>query len=229
MQEFDKDTIESLLRELGKRLSARGVHAEVFVLGGSAMAMAYSSRRVTMDIDAIFEPVEEVEREVEAMAKDMRLPKGWLNNAVRATLNGVLDDDSPRTAFEGEGVTVSVASPEYILALKSMIHSRELDRDIEDAAVLCNLLGIDREDKIEAITRRYFGKDSVFGAQELRLERIIDRAETLRAAGVRPPGGVSADQMKFREPSNAGGPCGHWMKISRRYCRLLSGHKGQHR
>src|SRR5660398_117975 len=162
---------------------------------------------VTMDIDAIFEPVEEVQREVDAMAVDMRLPKGWLNNAVRATLNGVLDDDSPRTAFEGEGVKVSIASPEYILALKSMIHSRELDRDIEDAAVLCNLLGIDREDKIEAIVKRYFGKDAVLGAQELRLERIIDRAETLRAAGAPTPGGVSADQMKFREPSNTGGPC----------------------
>lgn len=224
---FDRADIVALLQELGVRLDARGMGAEVFVLGGSAIAVAYDARRVTADIDAIFVPVDEVEREVAVMAQARGLPLGWLNNAVVGTLHGVLEDDAPRDLFASAGISVKVASPEYILALKAMISTRELDRDLEDAATLCHLLGIKTESELEGVVRRYFGARAALGVQELRFERIIDRAERVRArdgvALLAPAGMTAAPHLR------GSGPCGQWMKISKRYCALPVGHQGQHR
>ncbi len=223
---FDREDIVALLQELGARLDARGLGAEVFVLGGSAIAVAYDARRVTADIDAIFVPVDEVEREVAAMAQERGLPLGWLNNAVVGTLHGVLDDDAPRDLFASAGISVKVASPEYILALKAMISTRELDQDLEDAATLCHLLGIKTESELEGVVRRYFGARAALGAQELRFERIIDRVERVRArdgSAVLVPAVTAAARLR------GSGPCGQWMKISKRYCALPVRHQGQHR
>ena len=39
---------------LGERLVRRGVVADVFVVGGAAMALAYDATRVTRDVDSLF-------------------------------------------------------------------------------------------------------------------------------------------------------------------------------
>lgn len=51
-QEFTAEDVRRLLHELGRRLSGRGIAAEIYVFGGSAMAMAYNARRTTRDIEA---------------------------------------------------------------------------------------------------------------------------------------------------------------------------------
>ncbi|MQY23578.1 DUF6036 family nucleotidyltransferase [Nocardia macrotermitis] len=56
MKLLDRDEIIRLLTELGTVLAERGEHADIFLVGGAAMALAYSTRRATRDLDAIFEP-----------------------------------------------------------------------------------------------------------------------------------------------------------------------------
>jgi hypothetical protein len=46
--------IERAFTALGERLARRGVVADVFVVGGAAMALAYDAARVTRDVDAVF-------------------------------------------------------------------------------------------------------------------------------------------------------------------------------
>ena len=48
--------IERAFTALGDRLARRGVVADVFVVGGAAMALAYDAARVTRDVDAVFKP-----------------------------------------------------------------------------------------------------------------------------------------------------------------------------
>lgn len=219
--QMDKGTMLRLLSLLGERLHARGVQAELYVLGGSAMALAYSERRVTTDIGALFEPVETVREEARALAEDEGIQDNWLNNAVAGTLQGVAPDNAPRNLLDLPGLSVRVASPEYVLALKAMISTRNVESDLEDAAILCNLLDIKDEQQIEHVVRKYFG-NSPLGVQELRFERIIDWAERLRGAN-RPALPVAIP------PLRGDGSCGHWMKIAKRHCRLPQGHLGQHR
>ena len=48
--------LERIFAALAERLARRGVIADLFVVGGAAMAMAYDANRVTQDVDALFVP-----------------------------------------------------------------------------------------------------------------------------------------------------------------------------
>jgi hypothetical protein len=53
---FDKQGLIDAFELLDEELARRGVRAELFVVGGAAMAIAYDARRTTTDVDAIFVP-----------------------------------------------------------------------------------------------------------------------------------------------------------------------------
>jgi methylmalonyl-CoA mutase cobalamin-binding subunit len=53
---LSRDDIVNLLEELANELATQGIHGDLFLVGGAAMALAYSTRRATRDLDAIFEP-----------------------------------------------------------------------------------------------------------------------------------------------------------------------------
>ncbi|MCL2091863.1 MAG: DUF6036 family nucleotidyltransferase [Micrococcales bacterium] len=168
--------VRALLTELGGRMAADGVHAEMFVVGGAAMALVYDDRRTTADIDAILRPRDVVLDMAAAMARQMGLPTSWLNDAV-VEMVPPNRDDNPRTVGEFGGLSVSVASPQYLLAMKAMV-SRKSPSDLEDAALLCVTLGITAEAQVERAVRRYFGPGAL-GSQELWFEDIVERAALL--------------------------------------------------
>lgn len=64
------DQIRELLADLGRRLDDRGLSAQLFLVGGAAMALAFNTRRSTRDLDAVFEPKSEVYNQ--AAAKRVR-------------------------------------------------------------------------------------------------------------------------------------------------------------
>ena len=171
--DLDGEAVRTLLTELGNRLTAAGLRGEIFVVGGAAMALVYDGSRTTTDIDAILKPRDLLLTEASAMALTYNLPTNWLNDAVIQMLPNELDE-CPRNIGEFGGLTVSVASPQYLLALKAMV-SRKSPADLDDAAKLCNALGISDEMALEKIVQRYFGTGTV-GAQELWFEDIITQA-----------------------------------------------------
>ena len=85
---FNRARIKQALTALGAELSRRGVRGEIFIVGGAAMALAFSTRRVTKDIDAVFEPKGAIYEAAEQVARQLELPQGWLNDAVKAFLPG---------------------------------------------------------------------------------------------------------------------------------------------
>lgn len=135
--QLDAGRVLALLQELSDRLAAAGERAQLFVVGGAAMALAYDADRLTRDVDALFIPVPAVRQIAEAMSGAHGLEPDWLNDAAKGFLPGA--DEHPRTVFESESLLVQVASPEYLLAMK--LHASRDDRDLDDAALLFNLLG----------------------------------------------------------------------------------------
>lgn len=59
---------------MGERLVRQGVVADVFVVGGAAMALAYDATRVTRDVDSLFVPHGIVLEEARNVAKDLGMP-----------------------------------------------------------------------------------------------------------------------------------------------------------
>ena len=106
---FDREQVVELLNELSIALEARNTKAEIFLVGGSAMSLCYSPRRLTRDLDAVFEPKTIVYQIAREIADTRGIPESWLNDGVKGFLPG--DDPEANVFFEIEWLTVRVASP----------------------------------------------------------------------------------------------------------------------
>lgn len=190
--QLDADGVRTLFQELSDRLAAEGVSAQLFVVGGAAMALAYDRDRLTRDVDALFVPAPEVRRIAEEMSGPHGLEPDWLNDAAKGFLPGA--DEHPRTVFESESLLVQVPSPEYLLAMK--LHASRDERDLDDAALLFNRLGYtSARECIDLLTatyptgqllprHRYIAEDIAARAQGRRDPQNPDPAKRRREQGV---------------------------------------------
>ena len=104
-KQFSRARIIAALEALGEELTERGIHGQLFIVGGAAMALAYSNRRVTKDIDAVFEPKAAIYEAAERVAERLGLPEDWLNDGVKGFLPGADRDARPvRCTKPGIGV-----------------------------------------------------------------------------------------------------------------------------
>ena len=111
------------------------------------------------------------------MAADHRdLDPDWLNARVLPLLPRGVDGERLQV-LGGPGLTVNVASPTWMLAMKARA-ARE-DRDLDDIWVLCQVLGLRAVDDVWAIC------DTVWGEDMIR-DDVIDLVSLdLKARGLR--------------------------------------------
>ncbi|NNN20641.1 MAG: hypothetical protein HKL80_01385 [Acidimicrobiales bacterium] len=95
------------------------------------MVLAYNTLRTTKDIDAIFEPKSiafEIALEI-ANDSEIKLTDNWLNDAVKLfPFPGNQVDGVAKVLYENNGLTLRVASPKYLFAMKAW-SGREVDED----------------------------------------------------------------------------------------------------
>lgn len=159
MSELNVDRVSVLLAELGDRLAGRGIEGEIYVVGGAAMMLAYDRGRLTRDIDAVGVPQEEIDAEVRAMATDHKdLDPDWLYARVLPMLpRGV--DAGRLQVLGGPGLTVNVASPRWLLAMKA--RAARGRRDLDDVWVLCQVLGLRTTAEVWQICDEVWGEDMI--------------------------------------------------------------------
>lgn len=161
---LDRDALVDLLADLAGRLDARGVTLEIYVVGGTAMVLAYDRDRLTRDIDATWDTAIDVSGEVHAIATERGLPRDWLNDRVRPMLPLVVDEDRLE-ALNLPGLRVSVASPRHMLAMKARA-ARDA-RDLDDIVLLCRHLGISSVTEVIALA------EDIWGAGMLRDDTVF--------------------------------------------------------
>ena len=157
------------LQALADELDRRGVRAELFVVGGAAMALAYSRSRITKDIDAIFEPKATVYEAAQVVAEELGMPQDWLNDAVKAFAPG--DDPDRRVVFSTPALEVSAASPRYLLAMK--IFSSRVGVDAEDIKVLYKELGFTRAEQGLDLVEQMYPSAAISPSVQFLLEELF--------------------------------------------------------
>lgn len=157
------------LQALAVELDRRGVRAELFVVGGAAMALAYSRSRITKDIDAIFEPKATVYEAAQVVAEELGMPQDWLNDAVKAFAPG--DDPDRRVVFSTPALEVSAASPRYLLAMK--IFSARVGVDAEDIKVLYKELGFTRAEQGLDLVEQMYPSAAISPSVQFLLEELF--------------------------------------------------------
>ena len=149
---FTRARIVAALQALGEELTSEGVRGQIFIVGGAAMALAYSTRRVTRDIDAVFEPKRAIYAAAAKVAEERGLPEDWLNDAAKGFMLGA--DKHRRPLPDVAGIEITTASPEYLLAMKLM--AMRFGEDDEDIGILlreCDLHSA--EEALDLLARLY--------------------------------------------------------------------------
>jgi hypothetical protein len=154
---LDRAQIERAFTALGDRLVRRGVVADVFVVGGAAMALAYDATRVTRDVDSLFVPHGVVLEEARNVAQDLGMPAWWLNEQASVYISGKEDPDK-RRVFDHPGLRVTAASPRHIFAMKALAART---RDIDDLRLLADITGVDTAEAALQICREFFPDEEV--------------------------------------------------------------------
>jgi uncharacterized nucleotidyltransferase DUF6036 len=145
---FTRARILAALQALGEELLREDVRGQIFIVGGAAIALAYSTRRVTKDIDAVFEPKAAIYKAAEKVAADLELPEDWLNDAVKGYMPGA--DEHPRPLPGIRGIEITTASPRYLLAMKLMaMRFGEDDEDIKLLLGECDIRTADEALKLQ--------------------------------------------------------------------------------
>jgi len=150
-----REDIRALLDDLSAELAARGARAELFLVGGAALAVAYDATRATRDLDAVFIPTDTVRQAAAVVAQHRGLTEDWLNDAVKRFLPGP-DPDAQRF-YSSDSLIVDVASPRYLLAMKLFAARAEIDAD--DIILLYRQLGFTTVDEgLDLVEQAYPGR-----------------------------------------------------------------------
>jgi len=166
---MNREEILGALTALAAELDRRGVSAEMYVVGGAAIALAFDERRATRDIDAVFEPKSIVYEGAAVVAEQLGLPPGWLNDAVKGFLEA--PDPAAAPVLDLPGLRCLAASPETLLALKVLAH--RVGEDEDDLRLLANELGLERADQVLAVAERTYG-ERLDPAARFFVEQIFD-------------------------------------------------------
>ena len=165
---MDRAEIIAALTALAGELERRGVSAEMYVVGGAAIALAFDERRSTRDIDAVFEPKATVYEAAGVVGERLELPPGWLNDAVKGFLAG--EDPAAAPILDLPGLRCLAASPETLLALKVLAH--RVGEDEDDLRLLAAELDLGSAEQILAIAERTYG-DRLDPAARFFVEQVF--------------------------------------------------------
>lgn len=150
---MDRAEIIAALTSLAEELEREGASAQMYVVGGAAIALAFDERRATRDIDAVFEPKATVYEAAARVGERAGLPPGWLNDAVKGFLEG--EDPGAAPILDLPGLSVLTASPQTLLAMKVLAHRP--GEDDEDVRLLAAHLGLDQADQVLDLAERTYG------------------------------------------------------------------------
>ena len=166
-------TREKILRSLtrlGEELSKEGMSGEILLTGGAAMCLVHSARDMTKDVDALYEPKEEINRMVKKIAEQEGLPEDWLNDSVK----GFVTAGAPIDEFMIlNGLKVTVVTPEYLLSMKLM-SARYGEKDAEDIRFLMDKLQIKTVDQAYSILTSFYPANRVLPKTMYVIQEYID-------------------------------------------------------
>lgn len=174
---FEADELRALLTELGDRIAKRGERVDAYIIGGTAMAIGLGSRRGTEDVDGLFRPYKVVEEESAKMAAELGLRSDWLNTRAFSFMS-VPSEDTDAKEIKFSGMTVRLASPKFLLAMK-MAAGRLKDHG--DVAILIRHLELTNPEQIVNITFEIFGNDGMT-LTDSRESVVLQAREMLRLA-----------------------------------------------
>jgi hypothetical protein len=159
------------LERINELLKDKGMLGEVSLFGGAAMCLVYGSRSSTKDIDAVFAPTPEMYAIIQNIAEEYGLPSDWLNNGVKGFVS---TNHDVRLYRRLSHLTITAASPEYLLAMKCLASRLGASRDVEDIQFLLRHLNIRTVQEAYKILERFYPPRRILPKTQYLLETLLN-------------------------------------------------------
>jgi hypothetical protein len=132
------------------------------IYGGAAMMLAYGTREITKDVDALVQPSEVGFRLANRVARELNLPEKWLNDDVKQFIAPT--ERTRRLPWEAPGIALTAPTAGYLLAMKALACRKPLPGykgDVDDLRFLIRKLGIRSVAAIQEQIDRYYPNDVI--------------------------------------------------------------------
>lgn len=171
---MSKSIVFRALKRLGELAVASGLELEICIYGGALMMLAYDTRAMTKDIDAIVHPAREGLALAAQVGKELGLPENWLNDDVK--IFTASNEQTRALPLEFPGIQITAPTANYLLAMKALACRSPLpgyQGDLDDLRFLIKKLQIYSIDGIQTIIDQYYPDDVIPAEHALLIETII--------------------------------------------------------
>ena len=166
---LDRGKILELFDELSKELRFSRTRAQIYIIGGAAMSLAFSRDRRTEDVDARIDNGHyRLTAAVRTVGRRHGLPDTWVNDEATTAIPRAADARAT-VVYESPYLTVTGASARHLLAMK-LLAAREKDRG--DIAALCEHLKLKGPEDAIRIYKELFPDEKV----KTRTRQLLDSA-----------------------------------------------------
>lgn len=152
--QLDRDDLIRGINAVKVKLRAADQPAGIRIVGGAALALRYFDRPTTADIDAHLQPEQPIVAAAVAVADDNGWPHDWLNSNATIFIPAYGADPEWDMLYASEDITVEVASPRALLAMK--LNASRPGRDVQDIANLLAICGIYDIDAAEDLLNDFY-------------------------------------------------------------------------
>lgn len=171
-------TIEVLiaaLTRLGELAERQGVKLEVCLYGGAVMMLAYNSRAITKDVDAVIQPSGLGHRLARQVGAELDLPEQWINDDVKVFL--APSGTTRVLPWDGPGIVLTAPTANYLLAMKALACRHALpgyQGDLDDLRFLIGKLEIRSVGEIQSTIDKYYPDDVITPEHTAILKALIE-------------------------------------------------------
>lgn len=156
---------------LSDELAEVDVEAELCLVGGAVVVIAFNAKPDTRRIRALFKPTDLVRAAAERVANVMGLPHDWLNDSVRRLLGS---GDTSDPSLDVANLKLFGARPDYVLAVKCASLAFDTASGAEDdIRYLLRFLDIRGLADAMTLIGRYFSERQLPRDIEQRLATIL--------------------------------------------------------
>lgn len=133
---FTSENLDIYLKALAKeykKLSGKGMPAEIILIGGAAILANYNFRESTYDMDALIDASSAMSDAINHVGDEYGLPNGWLNTDFMKTKSYTpkIRQCSVHYKEFGRILEIRTVKAEYLIAMK-MISARQYKNDLSD-------------------------------------------------------------------------------------------------
>jgi hypothetical protein len=171
---FTKAEVQEGLLALVDELVASGVTSAIYVVGGAAIMLHVEREALTNDVDVLYTSAE-IQASVRSVGAAKRWPETWLNDAAKMWASHYDGDDDWDIRFTRGDVSVRVAPPLLLLAMKLLAGRGQRDAvDIDLLLEECRIASFD--DAVEVFDK-YYPTEGMAPKALRQLHERFDRTE----------------------------------------------------